>query len=43
MAAKSLPSRGAWIEILKLAADGSTTAGSLPSRGAWIEITIGGA
>ena len=35
----SLPSRGAWIEIL-LNAVASLTARSLPSRGAWIEISF---
>ena len=34
---KSLPSRGAWIEITKVQCPASTQA-SLPSRGAWIEI-----
>ena len=34
----SLPLRGAWIEIFRLA-DGSYQNESLPLRGAWIEIT----
>ena len=34
---RSLPSRGAWIEMSRLLV-GSGMAGSLPSRGAWIEI-----
>ena len=34
----SLPSRGAWIEIIILAVSRTTAAASLPSRGAWIEI-----
>ena len=37
---KSLPSRGAWIEILQLWADTLADV-SLPSRGAWIEILPG--
>ena len=35
---KSLPSRGAWIEIFSDSTTASVTRGSLPSRGAWIEI-----
>ena len=35
--ALSLPSRGAWIEILRFAVI-LAQIGSLPSRGAWIEI-----
>ena len=35
----SLPSRGAWIEILP-AESLRRVGGSLPSRGAWIEIPI---
>ena len=34
----SLPSRGAWIEIIPLAAAAPVLITSLPSRGAWIEI-----
>ena len=37
LAAPSLPSRGAWIEISVLTLVATSTA-SLPSRGAWIEI-----
>ena len=35
---RSLPSRGAWIEICILDVDLNPIALSLPSRGAWIEI-----
>ena len=35
---KSLPSRGAWIEIDALTNSSRRAAPSLPSRGAWIEI-----
>ena len=35
----SLPSRGAWIEILGPPSRPALKGGSLPSRGAWIEIT----
>ena len=38
---KSLPSRGAWIEIASRI-EGPVTFSSLPSRGAWIEIISGG-
>ena len=34
----SLPSRGAWIEIIIRSSCGEGTDESLPSRGAWIEI-----
>ena len=37
--AQSLPSRGAWIEIL-LGFAGTVSQVSLPSRGAWIEINV---
>ena len=33
----SLPARGAWIEIIALAAENTETL-SLPARGAWIEM-----
>ena len=36
---ESLPSRGAWIEMLSSLSHLQTTL-SLPSRGAWIEIVI---
>ena len=36
----SLPSRGAWIEIVTGTVRWAATAASLPSRGAWIEITL---
>ena len=39
MASKSLPSRGAWIEITPQLLP-SLPPVSLPSRGAWIEIAI---
>ena len=35
----SLPSRGAWIEILSVTGGGHLLK-SLPSRGAWIEIAV---
>ena len=35
---RSLPARGAWIEIDKAAALFDTIERSLPARGAWIEI-----
>ena len=35
---KSLPSRGAWIEIQPALTGKSYNIASLPSRGAWIEI-----
>ena len=35
----SLPTRGAWIEILTTAVAVMTEKVSLPTRGAWIEIT----
>ena len=35
---RSLPSRGAWIEIVCRSGSESKSDGSLPSRGAWIEI-----
>ena len=37
---RSLPSRGAWIEIIQLEKDWNSPE-SLPSRGAWIEISLG--
>ena len=39
-ASPSLPSRGAWIEILAVLASAGFGYKSLPSRGAWIEIII---
>ena len=36
---RSLPSRGAWIEIIALSVNGEALK-SLPSRGAWIEIIL---
>ena len=39
-ASRSLPSRGAWIEIFRRAARVACAAPSLPSRGAWIEMLI---
>ena len=36
---RSLPARGAWIEIMKEKVIDQTAA-SLPARGAWIEIQI---
>ena len=36
----SLPSRGAWIEILLLRDLKNNESESLPSRGAWIEILL---
>ena len=38
---RSLPSRGAWIEIRVRCFAPSSRPGSLPSRGAWIEIIWG--
>ena len=35
---RSLPSRGAWIEMLGFFESSNQSAKSLPSRGAWIEI-----
>ena len=35
---ESLPSRGAWIEMLLAPASSAWAVTSLPSRGAWIEI-----
>ena len=40
-AVKSLPSRGAWIEISMWTATPSSLKPSLPSRGAWIEMRRG--
>ena len=37
---RSLPSRGAWIEILRTTLTGCGSRASLPSRGAWIEIHL---
>ncbi len=39
-ASKSLPTRGAWIEINR-AIYSAVIPRSLPTRGAWIEITLG--
>ena len=36
---RSLPTRGAWIEITTLRSSGMGRSESLPTRGAWIEIT----
>ena len=38
---KSLPIRGAWIEISKTQSGSNVSAPSLPIRGAWIEIYLG--
>ena len=38
--ASSLPSRGAWIEIVAYHFGMPSPEGSLPSRGAWIEIHL---
>ena len=38
---KSLPMRGAWIEIELVMDDHSRNSKSLPMRGAWIEIVVG--
>ena len=38
LAHRSLPVRGAWIEIEKPSQDGLREQASLPVRGAWIEI-----
>ena len=40
LADKSLPSRGAWIEILLRLISAIRKIASLPSRGAWIEIYV---
>ena len=40
MQRRSLPSRGAWIEIRKHRYGHETALPSLPSRGAWIEISV---
>ena len=37
---KSLPVRGAWIEIFRGGACASPSVVSLPVRGAWIEISV---
>ena len=42
MVSSSLPSRGAWIEIVSVIWTMSPVLWSLPSRGAWIEITPDG-
>ena len=38
MGIKSLPTRGAWIEIKTATKHATTMLASLPTRGAWIEI-----
>ena len=43
MSLASLPSRGAWIEMLGICSKQQQQTGSLPSRGAWIEIQDTGA
>ena len=40
---RSLPSRGAWIEISDIAEQWGFVTGSLPSRGAWIEMAYASA
>ena len=42
VAARSLPVRGAWIEITKDARGNAVTQKSLPVRGAWIEMISNG-